>query len=92
MTDAISEWFVKQINENNNPLKALLEVQNNLEFENWVNKECNSGRLKSDDTCVLILDVDKCCDIKNDKQTEIYNNEVYFDTTIDWENLYLWMS
>lgn len=92
MTDAISEWFVKQINENNNPLKALLEVQNNLEFENWVNKECNSGRLKSDDTCVLILDVDKCCDLKHDKQTEIYNNEVNFDTTNDWENLCLWMS
>ena len=56
-TDAVSAWFVNQHNEGNNPITQLWALNDNDEFERFVENEYRAGRLKSDDESVIILNI-----------------------------------
>lgn len=57
MTDAVSDWFVKQYNQGNNPIDVLLKLESNDDFEELIEKECNMGRMKSDDSSVILINI-----------------------------------
>ena len=56
-TDAVSAWFVDQHTEGNNPITQLWALNDNDEFEQFVENEYRAGRLKSDDESVVILNI-----------------------------------
>lgn len=60
MSDAISEWFVNQLNEGNNMASALFNLNSNEEFEYLVEREYQANRMRSDDCTVLIIRIDRC--------------------------------
>lgn len=78
MTDALSDWFIMQYNAGNNPLNKLLEIESPDEFEIFINNEYHAGRIKSDDTSMLLFNI---CDA-----IDTYDYELEW-----WEELPLWM-
>ena len=91
MTDAISDWFVKQYNLGEDPLEQLLKLENNSDFDQLVDKECQLGRMKSDDTSVILISISNDDALKKtDHNSELPKKE------IDYDELYaqilpLWM-
>ena len=55
-------WIVQQHNEGNNPIPLLWNLNDNQEFETFVDRECHENRLKSDDESVIIIKIsaNKC--------------------------------
>jgi len=90
MTDAISDWFIKEYNQGNNPLVRLLELENNTDFEKLIDKECNLGRMKSDDVSVILFNV-AGDDFDKNHNEPIVNNEIdYYEGWYE-QTLPLWM-
>lgn len=90
MTDAISDWFIKEYNHGNNPLERLLALKNNTDFEELVEKEYQLGTMKSDDVSVILFDL--IVDDTTKKLVEpIKKTEI--DHYIEWyeQTLPLWM-
>lgn len=91
MTDAISDWFVKQYNLGEDPLEQLLKLENNSDFDQLVDKECKLGRMKSDDTSVILISISNYDALKKtEPEIELTKKE------IDYDELYaqilpLWM-
>ena len=61
-SDAMSQWIVQKHNEGNNPIPLLWNLNDNQEFETFVDRECHENRLKSDDESVIIIKIsaNKC--------------------------------
>lgn len=57
MSDAMSAWFVKQLNLGNSPLDQLNAITENDDFESFVEEQCQQGSLESDDESVIIITV-----------------------------------
>lgn len=92
MTDAVSDWFVKQYNQGNNPIDILLKLESNDDFEELIEKECRMGRMKSDDSCVILINIppDKG-DVLKEEKNHILNIAVdYFEEWYE-QTLPLWM-
>ena len=58
MSDAMSAWFIDQYNKGNDPQKQIDSLEDNNEFEIFVNNLCQCGLLESDDESVIILNID----------------------------------
>ena len=58
MSDAMSAWFVRQLNQGNSPLDQLNAITDNNDFESFVEEQCRQGSLESDDESVIIIKVD----------------------------------
>lgn len=57
MSDAMSAWFVRQLNQGNSPLDQLDAITDNDNFEFFVEEQCRQGLLESDDESVIIIKV-----------------------------------
>lgn len=91
MTDAISDWFVKQHNLGEKPLEKLLNLENNSDFEQLVDKECQFGRMKSDDTSVILISISNDDALKKtDHDIELTKKEIDYDELYT-QILPLWM-
>lgn len=55
MTDALSDWFIST--ESSSSKAKMLSIRSHLEFEQFVNQERNAGRMKDDDTTLVILNI-----------------------------------
>ena len=55
MTDALAQWVLQQKEEGNQPIRLLQSIRRARQFENFVNKERASGRMKRDDTTLFVL-------------------------------------
>jgi protein phosphatase 2C-like protein len=55
MTDALGAWCLKRIEENDPEWLSLLDLRNTPDFRKLVIKERKSGRMKIDDTSLLVL-------------------------------------
>jgi hypothetical protein len=58
-SDALSDWLIKQHNLGNNPIDTLWNLNDNSDFENYVEQEYQTQRLKSDDESVIIIKIDE---------------------------------
>ncbi len=58
-SDALSDWLIKQHNLGNNPIGTLWNLNDNSDFENYVEQEYQTQRLKSDDESVIIIKIDE---------------------------------
>ena len=83
MTDALSSWFITQFNAGNDPLDILMTLNDIDDFEGFIEKEYRDGRLKSDDSTVLIISIDSEYKGTNTKDD-------YLDNDWIWEILPLW--
>lgn len=74
MSDEMSSWFVNQYNLNANPIERLLCINNEEQFEDFVENEYRNKRLDSDDESIIIVHV---CQIGTeiDSIGEINNSE-----------------
>ncbi len=61
-SDAMSNWLIQQYNVGNDPIYALWNLNDNEDFEKYVEQECQAERLKSDDESVIIFKVDEKVD------------------------------
>ncbi len=59
MSDAMSAWFVSQLNQGNSPLDQLNAIRDNDEFESFVEEQYQQQALESDDESVILITVDK---------------------------------
>ena len=91
MTDALSDWFIKQHNQGFDPFNTLIALNNNSEFEAFVENEYNAGRLKSDDTSVIIIDTTDYSQKQNNELNALADSNNYFEEDFAWELLSLWM-
>ncbi len=57
MSDAMSAWFVRQLNQGNSPLDQLNAITDNKDFELFVEEQCRQGFLESDDESIIIITV-----------------------------------
>jgi hypothetical protein len=55
MTDAMSEWFINRLNEQRDVASMLFKLGGNEEFEQLIEKEYQSGRMRSDDCTVVLI-------------------------------------
>lgn len=55
MSDEMSSWFVEQINGGMKPLEQLLSINDNEQFEAFVENEYREKRLDSDDESVILI-------------------------------------
>lgn len=91
MTDALSSWFVKQHNEGKSPFETLKALTNNADFETFVEKECQAGRLKSDDTSVIFFNIPDDL-VKEEKELDTFiSQENDINKGEIWDFLPLWM-
>ena len=58
-SDALSDWLIKQHNMGKNPIDSLWNLNDNNDFENYVEQEYQAQRLKSDDESVIIIKIDE---------------------------------
>lgn len=92
MTDAVSDWFVKQYNQGNNPIDVLLKLESNDDFEELIEQECSKGRMKSDDSSVILINIppNESNLLEEEKNhiytTAMYNIEEWYEQTLP-----LWM-
>ena len=71
MSDAMSAWFVDRLNEKDDAINQLYSLADDDEFENFVQKEYDAGRLKDDDESVIILDlIEKAQQSEQESQSE----------------------
>ena len=72
MSDAMSAWFVDRLNEKDDAINQLYSLaDDDDEFENFVQKEYDAGRLKDDDESVIILDlIEKAQQSEQESQSE----------------------
>ncbi len=59
MSDAMSAWFISQYNLGNNPISQLEKLNDNIDFEEFVEKEVSNDSLASDDESVILIKVDE---------------------------------
>ena len=59
MSDALSEWFIKQYNDGINVTEELYSIECQDEFEQFVDKEYQEKRLKNDDISFILIRVMK---------------------------------
>lgn len=60
MSDTISDWFIKEYNNNREKvIEQLFLLKDNTEFENFIEKEFQSNRIKNDDCSVILLRIEK---------------------------------
>lgn len=81
MTDAIAEWFVKELKENvENAVNLLVNIENQEHFLEVVQSKRSDNSLKNDDTTILIIEV------ADDEQPEFnysIENFSYLDQLIE---------
>ena len=58
-SDALSDWLIKQHNLGNDPIGRLWNLNDNVDFENYVEEEYQAQRLKSDDESAIIIKIDE---------------------------------
>jgi hypothetical protein len=59
MTDAISEWFINRLNEKNNVASILFGLNGNEAFEDFIEKEYQGGKMRSDDCSVVLIRIEE---------------------------------
>lgn len=69
MSDAMSAWFVRQLNQGNSPLDQLNAITDNDDFESFVEEQCRQGSLESDDESVIIIKVGSDLESSNESVT-----------------------
>ncbi|SFP14655.1 hypothetical protein [Prevotella sp. tf2-5] len=72
MSDAMSAWFVSQLNQGLSPLDQLNAITDNDDFESFVEEQYKQQALESDDESVIMITID-------DKLPE--HEDVITDTT-----------
>jgi hypothetical protein len=55
MTDALGQWVLSMRESNNSPIARLRDITTPNEFSRFVEQERASGRMKRDDTTLLVL-------------------------------------
>ena len=59
MSDAISDWFIKEYNNNKEKvIEQLFQLKDNAEFECFIEKEFRSNRIKNDDCSVILIRIE----------------------------------
>lgn len=80
MSDKMSNWFIDQYNNGDNPINTLLSIDDNNLFELFVEKEYSAKRLKSDDESVILLQIS--CEKSNNTAEETVISEKYSDANL----------
>ena len=88
MSDRMSEWFVSQYNQENDPVNLLRSIRDNACFEKFVDDEYKAQRLKSDDESAILIHIagipdnksneEERCQIKESKQINIFYRIISF--------------
>ena len=55
MTDALAQWALERKEEGNTPIRLLSEIRTARHFGSFVRRERGAGRLKRDDTTLLVF-------------------------------------
>ena len=76
MSDAISEWFINMLNEGCNMAPILFKLEGNDQFEEFVESEYKSKRMRSDDCSVILIRIDG--NIPKDNRLEDKPDDDYF--------------
>jgi hypothetical protein len=66
MTDTISKWFINRLNEKNDVVSVLFGFSGNEEFESFIEKEYQAGRMGSDDCTVVLIRIGENESINNE--------------------------
>jgi serine/threonine protein phosphatase PrpC len=58
-SDAIAEWICKKIEKNNTYYRTIKKLMDKpiVEFDSWLNVERHSGKIKNDDTTILLIKI-----------------------------------
>lgn len=84
MSDAISDWFIDRYNNKENVIQRLFALDSNAEFEDLIEEEFQSKRMKNDDCSVILIRVeDKEAETTHQKDEPDSN---YFNCTDTKEN------
>lgn len=63
MSDAMSAWFADRMNHHEDAIGWLFAIGENEEFEDFVQKEYDAGRLKDDDCSVILIRINNSREI-----------------------------
>lgn len=58
MTDALSDWFIKTIQEDNNVIGKIKDLHTHEDFKLLVDEELSNGSLKDDDMALILLEIE----------------------------------
>lgn len=103
MSDAMSNWFIRQYNEDMNPVQQLLKIENDEDFETFVEAQYKQNLLDSDDESFILLqvdetvkhevpDVDEALPPENDAQEDkpIHTSNTGKKSHVDFEKRFCW--
>lgn len=80
MSDAISEWFINMLNDGCNMAPFLFKLERNDEFEEFIESEYKSKRMRSDDCSVILIRIDENI-IKDNNRDDKPDDDYFFSNT-----------
>lgn len=80
MSDAISEWFINMFNEGCNMASFLFKLEGNDEFEEFIESEYKSKRMRSDDCSVILIRIGENI-LKDNSRDDKLDDNYFFSNT-----------
>lgn len=84
MSDAMSKWFLSELNKGESPLEKLLALDSEDSFEMLVEQEFRLNKLDSDDESVILIE------INNNGQIELPYNDIKKESIREEKSIKWW--